>query len=66
MARAPVSKTEYFSLLIKERSEKTAKFSPSSINRLGRVSERHQFLGPRPAGEQPLSHAARSAHCRRR
>jgi hypothetical protein len=39
MARAPVSKTEHFSFLIKERSEKTPKFSSSSINRLGRVSE---------------------------
>jgi hypothetical protein len=50
MARAPVSKTEHFPFLIKEHSEKTPKFSPSSINRLGRVSEcpRQRFAAARP------------------
>ena len=33
------SKSEQFSFGIEELSEKTAKFSPNSINRLGRVSE---------------------------
>ena len=33
------SKSEQFSFLINRLSEKTAKFSPNSINRLGRVSE---------------------------
>jgi len=33
------SKSEHFSFLINRLSEKTAKFSPNSINRLGRVSE---------------------------
>jgi hypothetical protein len=39
MARAPVSKTEHFSFLVKGHSEKTAKFGPNSINKLGRSSE---------------------------
>jgi hypothetical protein len=33
------SKSEQFSFLINRHSEKTAKFTPNSINKLGRVSE---------------------------
>src|SRR5277367_4690545 len=37
--RMAESKSGQFSFLINRHSEKTAKFSPNSINRLGRVSE---------------------------
>jgi hypothetical protein len=39
MARAPVSKTDYFSFKISVHSEKIAKFNPLSINRLAADSE---------------------------
>ncbi len=39
LADPAASKTEHFSFLIKGYSEKTAKFGPNSINRLGPASE---------------------------
>jgi hypothetical protein len=39
MARAPVSKTDYFSFKISVHSEKIAKFNPLSINTLAADSE---------------------------
>ena len=48
--RMAESKSARFSFLIKRHSEKIAKFSPNSINRLGRVSEcrRERFAAARP------------------
>ena len=49
------SKSDQFSFAIKRDSEKTAKFSPNSVNRLDRVSEngRERMAAETILAEQP-------------